>query len=680
MRRENIQLSDPPSHHRPGDPWMCGSTGTPCSAGPGKHGMCPLAEPCSPKRTWAGKRRIVMVAGTALFALLSFIIIQPSIGPAVFKPGELTGPHGQILSATSTSDRCGACHPAASMSFMSWFNSAESGHENVSQTERCMKCHHKTIQPSLAKLAHNLPRHTRERIGQANLVSAKSSWHDMLPDPAVSQENVQCSACHREHRGENASLVDLSDSQCQTCHSDRFGSFATSHPEWGQWPYGRGGAIAFDHQSHSKKHFPGKMIGGKSTAFDCRACHQRTANGELTRSVSYESCAKCHDESLNFQAAKGIDFVALPTLPNTVTDNLSQWPENAKGFADGSLSPLTEFMMRDQATVSAIRLFPARDFGRFQENDPAQIQALRQIANSHRELLADVAANGTGAMISRASVAGVLPDSIVQLFKTLPPQLVGDAYRQWFPGNGLTNNASSPIVRIANRTQDLNLTQGSDPLADDPLTDDPLAGDPLAEDALSQDPLAGDPLSQQPSEQPKSSRRSTQFDPSRMLPAGGWYRDDVRMSISYRGGGHADPILKSAVEFLTQLPSDNAIRKRLMQTASIQSCLACHPSANSVSKTWISSPLVGRKSEFTKFTHKPHLNIADLNDCSQCHRISDALTKKTGEVNLVKSSHEIDGFHQHEFEPIRKADCARCHQAKAAGEGCVDCHRYHIGQ
>ena len=80
----------------------------------------------------------------------------------------------------------------------------------------------------------------------------------------------------------------------------------------------------------------------------------------------------------------------------------------------------------------------------------------------------------------------------------------------------------------------------TDLLGDDLLGDDLLGGhDPLSEE----DPLLQpDPLTNKPS----TSESLTDFDPGKMLPAGGWYRDDLRLSIRYRGGGHADPVLPVA--------------------------------------------------------------------------------------------------------------------------------------
>jgi hypothetical protein len=62
--------------------------------------------------------------------------------------------------------------------------------------------------------------------------------------------------CHREHQGAEFDLTAMNDSGCQTCHQQRYESFAADHPDFGAWPYERRTRIAFNHSSHQAKHFP----------------------------------------------------------------------------------------------------------------------------------------------------------------------------------------------------------------------------------------------------------------------------------------------------------------------------------------------------------------------------------------------------------------------------------------
>ena len=32
----------------------------------------------------------------------------------------------------------------------------------------------------------------------------------------------------------------------------------------------------------------------------------------------------------------------------------------------------------------------------------------------------------------------------------------------------------------------------------------------------------------------------------------------------------------------------------------------------------------------------------------------------------------------HDFQPLGRDACAACHTPQAAGDACIDCHRYHV--
>jgi hypothetical protein len=213
---------------------------------------------------------------------------------------------------------------------------------------------------------------------------------------------------------------------------------------------------------------------------------------------------------------------------------------------------------------------------------------------------------------------------------------------------------------------------GGDLLAgedDDLLNNDPLAPDPLAQDPLAQDPLALDPLTPGAKAAGDQSKR---FNADKMMPAGGWFRDDLRLAIRYRGGGHEDPVLKSTIEMIGQLPSGDSARRQLLQTRAVAACVACHPGVVRSGGGWRSEPLIGRKSEFTKFSHSPHLNVAQLADCSHCHSLG---SESNTELRLTSGASDAEN---HDFAPLRRQACAVCHTPHAAGEACIKCHRYHI--
>ncbi|QDT06071.1 Doubled CXXCH motif (Paired_CXXCH_1) [Rubripirellula lacrimiformis] len=737
MRREEIQLPDPPNNDRPGDRWMCGRTDSPCGRGPGGNGRCTMADGCKPKRTWQGRRHQIGIVVIAIcIAALGFVAWQP-LRATVVKPGELSTPHAQILSGTMDSGRCAACHPQAS-SWTDWFSSAggselqtslvsgsqtsAGGHAGVTQSDRCLDCHHASMDRSTAKLAHNLPAAVRSELRLASQQRHSSSWKNWLPPEAVNQEDIQCSACHREHRGPNGNLTAMTNDQCQTCHSDRFDSFASSHPAWTDWPYGRGGQIAFNHATHQTKHFPETMKDGLAADFACSHCHDKNHAGELNRSVSYErSCQSCHDQGLRIEAAAGIDWVTLPSLSQPAADELAMdpqgaWPEGATGFYDGRVTPWMALMMRaDPSLTDAMAKVPDHDFSKLDGSRRDAVATAAKIAAGHREIIQAISRNGQQVILDRLADSGIETETLRSLLRSLSPQLIEEADRRWFtssPNDSASAARTSPIraakflMKPDDDLLDGDLLGGDDDLADDSLiggsdvldlgsfSDDELAGDPLA------DPLGMDPLSAAPASS-GDGRPSPRFDADRMLPAGGWYRDDLTYAIRYRGNSHEDPVLRATIELASQLAPSDPARQQILENQAVAACVRCHPGAVSQDRptTWTTQPLVGRRGGFTKFTHSPHLNIAGLSDCLHCHQIDpdfgqgpmgsgdgpqDRSEGGGAGLNLTSAAATTvnagvgQAIPAHDFLPMQIGDCASCHRPDAAGDACVKCHRYHI--
>ncbi len=699
MRRDELSLPEPPENDRPGDRWKCGRDGTDfaCSHGPSRFGNCPLADVCRPQRTWHGRRKQVMTLGLASLAVLLTVLAQQNWRAEIFKPGELATPHAQILSGTLTSSRCASCHPEASTSTPSWFSKQIAGHEDVGQTDRCLNCHHTTIDRSTATLAHNLPASTRDSIRLAFAGAPKTSWHDLLPSPAIDQESVQCNACHREHRGSENDLSAVSDAQCQTCHADRFGSFATSHPDWNRWPYGRGRTIAFNHSTHANKHFPATKQGDGVAQFQCADCHHKTDGNELTRVTTYErGCKSCHQQGLRTEASDGLVLFALPTLTAESVRRVGRWPAGATGFYDGTIGPITELMLRsDSQTEQSLRELSDGDFSRINHASSQSVEAAERIAKEYRVLLETCSSEGQRVIAERITANGVTSSTASRFVQSLPMQLIADAVEDWF-GNSMdpgrlssTDPYSFAPPTVAKPDDELLLDQNardSERVGDD-LLDDDLLGDESIEnssdllagdDALLENPsnavdsLATDPLGESTQ---STNSVSGSFDADKMLPEGGWYRDDLRMAIRYRGGSHADPVLKSAIDIISQVPATDPVHQRLLKTQGIAACVSCHPAAVTSTGGWQSEPLIGRRSEFTKFTHGPHLNISNLADCIHCHQIDSGNEKST---NISEVSLAAGFTDPHDFQSMDRQACVGCHTPQAAGDACIKCHRYHI--
>lgn len=832
MRRNEIQFNDAPGNDRPGDHWMCGRAGdqTPCSRGPCGDGTCLADDACKPRRTWAGKRRpytFIAVMATVLFAA---ILSQTPWTSNYFKPGPLTGPHSQILSGTLTSDRCASCHSEATSE--AWFNLGGKSHVGITSSDKCIECHHAMFDTKSAKWAHNVSPLTREDIRKASSRVQAVSIHGLMPSPGFDQNMVECSVCHKEHRGHDADLLAMSDSQCQTCHVDRFAGFASGHPDWTNWPYARGGEIAFDHSTHSNKHFPATIQDGQATQFACASCHTRGANGELARSSSFEqSCAACHDQPMRVQAAPGLQLANVPTIPSDLAAELGNWPENATGFFDGTIAPLTAILLAgDPAASTAMERIPGGDFSRIDEDDPKQVAAARFLSDRVRRLLQRISDEGQPGLrrqISEAGYGDTIADPIIQ---SISPQLVGSAFDQWFTPvdtpteiaeepNDASNAAASaetpfrlsafpvdvgqqgfdeefkaqldslraldrqseisavaptaepnasvqaaispptvgpvektvppksseepsvPAVTTPQATQsptlptagfgeefdrrlnELRELEGNRAFTQNKLRPNPVkpsgtassantaaaeqapatpsgtaaihkrpletptgASSPLEIDPLGLESLGSEPAISQAPDTPTVTARPVQrnYDAAAMQPTGGWYRDDLRMAVSYRTTGHADPVVRAAIEMACRLPESDPARKRFLESGAAKSCVTCHRVVTGT-MSWMTPPHVGDRANFTKFSHGPHLNIQALADCKHCHQISDrsesGVTLTGGNRSGGSSDSVVDRLLlAPEFLELQHGACASCHTPKAAGDNCTMCHRYHIHQ
>ena len=183
--------------------------------------------------------------------------------------------------------------------------------------------------------------------------------------------------------------------------------------------------------------------------------------------------------------------------------------------------------------------------------------------------------------------------------------------------------------------------------------------------------------------------------------------DRQRMAIVYVPSGHADGWLSSWIELEEMRPSENllpnvqpnegghnkiAMAKQCRQCHSLQAALkpnqpmqninwsssfrqanqsplnqVMFASAERSNACWKSKSRAANLNPITKFDHTPHLALPKISDCRSCHQL-DTTTDST-------SVHAPHG----EFVPMQKAQCVGCHQSRAAGESCTQCHNYHVG-
>lgn len=656
------------------------------------------------------RRRPWIIGLLLVFAITLTIALGTPLAPHVAKPGKLSLAHAQILEGTLAQDRCTACH--VNVSAQAWSRMRTSGHagidlEAATMTDRCLQCHHQRIKPQVARAAHNLSVNERLRLtrrlhrafaNQSNSegsrqpdpvltrVSSRGSVVDGLK-PTNAQDDVACSACHREHHGVHENISVVTDAQCQTCHTRQFDSFATDHPEFENYPASANRVIEFDHVRHANLHFPkqAETDANARIQFDCRVCHLVSPSPEQRRSMLMEpssvkdpivetlpfelACASCHDESLKVAISTGPSLISLPTFPREVTRQLESWPEAATGSPDGELSGWMRVLLTAQDPT--LDLEGMMNLGRVDWRSPKRLDQAVALARAIRTFAIDLSVQGQPWLRDLAVAAGSTQADAVRLARSLPPQLMRDAVLDWF------GHFETPVVdRFSARPESDRSSNGSrlvmtDSLLSEESDDDELLGDWSS----SEDPLVGDLLlPQAPPRDPLGhwqEKIASRFDPAKIQSLGGWYRDDLTLSLRYRGTGHADEVLRILVD-LSQQRDPQAIQDSVMVT-----CLACHRGGH-----WKAGGDAGLRDRLTKFTHRPHLDIRGLQDCQHCHSLAlpsnaGSPTKRSSSITQVSTrGHESVGL---DFAPLQKAACVACHTSAAAGDHCTTCHRYHVG-
>lgn len=434
--REDLPESKASTYDRPNQPWVCGRTaeGDPCAFGPGTRGVCPaLAEckpvqldgqwqcdrpavrggACEPGPTADGKccrshacrpvrnlrsLRGILVRSLAVMAVgVVLMMLGSSYRSNWMAPGPLAANHAQVLVGASWEQRCESCHAAAETPMSTWLASLTGQAIGETQTAKCMACHDKTIEPALALAAHNLPPDRLAALHPAGTL-------DLGREPA-------CSVCHQEHHGAAHDLTAMDSARCQTCHAQQFGSFAKDHPDFTLWPYRRRTRIAFNHATHSGKHFA-----EKGQAFACQQCHVEDASRQVQLTLGYDqACAECHDAGIASTTAAGVAAFAMPMLDvQTLADAgqpLTGWPQRAAGDFDGRMPAVMKLLLaeEDAAREGMQTLGYDFDFFDVEPDDAEQLRAAGQVAQGVLRLLSKL----SGAQqVDSPLLAGLTPEML----------------------------------------------------------------------------------------------------------------------------------------------------------------------------------------------------------------------------------------------------------------------------
>ncbi len=700
------------NYRLPRQPYKCGNspTGDPCPLGP-FHGRCsqshsdPAVKDCRPLRTLDWWNRSIQATAT-LLTLIGVSLVWSNLAEKnPLAPGSLSLSHAQLLVTTQSGsigahgldpvNRCASCHPGNDM-----------GSSNQKQSDLCLKCHIQKMPDAVHGSPHDLHGKSLDELVANGIPSnPKSVWAKLVSRSPIAwtEKTSECSQCHREHRGGPQDLKEMNSERCQACHRDQFHSFSTDHPEFKNYPYDRRKNIEFDHVKHRDLHFS-----KKGANFDCKACHvqadQVGAVGQVFRSVSFEqACATCHTQPIKSAIQDGLIVLQIPSINRAelmrAGADIGAWPVQASQLNDGVIPPIMRLLIQSEPGGRALlNDLPAT--GRLVEIDMTDQQGrstLVKLTVMTKQLMQKLANDGQPGFRSSVekliSTQGTsLPSNssvrhtqwLDRFANGIPPDLFRAAWNEWFE-DGKTSKvvAKSPSESLSPVRLSSNLRSTDDDLL---LTKDPNG---LLDSQGKRD---------SDSELFKDSRAWDQ------LAFGGWMIDRQRMAIVYVPRGHADEWLSRWIELEEMRPLVNSSKNGdgpQNRIAMAQQCRQCHAlqpakkpneslqhenwtesfrqanqsplsrellSGDASNAGWKSKRLAADIRQITKFDHTPHLALPKISDCRSCH-----LLESQSHVPIAL------GSPREEFAPMKKAQCAGCHQPNAAGESCTQCHNYHVG-
>lgn len=577
---------------------------------------------------------------------------------SMMSPGALSLHHRHLA------DQCQACHVASDAELSGLVRTSFDAATQMRQSDSCLECHRdfgeSPLQPHGVG-AQQLASLTSVRKSDAgSLPASLRAAQSLLGTLAESHSELACAVCHQEHHGD-VSLVELTNNQCQSCHTDAFHGFANGHPEFDQYVSKRRTRIQFDHVSHYGRHFPADHDADKSSVFSCNRCHVTGPSGDSMLVTDFsDSCASCHEEQIVDDSIEGSLMFSLPALDiATLRDrdiNVGDWPpiHPLHVLSPGTLPPMMQLLLlADQEFRASYRSIRGLDLSQLADASDDELQHVQTLVWSIKNWLQEVSRNGQVAIQSRLQqVLGNAFDQeeISKLANAIPVQALAELQSRWLP------DLEAELAARAEGTTMLT----------SPKTDD-AASLIHAEHRR------------------KAGIRS------------GWYLDSDSTALRYRPSGHADVVMKQLLDFSIRRISDPldasltglALQEnyhRLSNHFSVGRCSKCHSIDSEDGQYRIHwqpySPDPDQRG-FTHFSHGPHLTALDNEACTTCHSLTRPDDNK-GSTTLP-SYHDFGGTPTTDcqafvgdFTPLQKANCVPCHSPQTQHDSCLTCHQYHV--
>jgi hypothetical protein len=177
------------------------------------------------------------------------------------------------------------------------------------------------------------------------------------------------------------------------------------------------------------------------------------------------------------------------------------------------------------------------------------------------------------------------------------------------------------------------------------------------------------------------------------------YWDEEKFSLQYHPGGHADDFLKNWLVLSLQLSrADNPLAPfaqilfdQLADSSAEPGeakgpgrCTKCHSLEQAAGRpliNWRARQPQPQQHDFTRFRHQPHLQLDEAQACTLCHKLRDEEPGEGAKSKFLQSFLRdiAPDSATGNFAAMDKTTCSACHSAAAAGQSCVICHNYHVG-
>ncbi len=173
-----------------------------------------------------------------------------------------------------------------------------------------------------------------------------------------------------------------------------------------------------------------------------------------------------------------------------------------------------------------------------------------------------------------------------------------------------------------------------------------------------------------------------EVDPETWAGFGGWFRQDF--IIYYRPVTHRDPFMRAWIDLAAKAhgtraePGGRALMAVFRDKATPGKCTRCHSQderpAGGLKVNWRPYYPVQSFRPFTVFNHSFHFSLVGTKGCGTCHELQPGADFAGGYKDLNPQTFQSN------FAPMKVDVCTECHVEESAGEACVQCHRFHVGE